>query len=179
MFDQQQILRFPSIYGSTYFEFADFNKDGLKDILYTCGDNADYSVVLKPYHGVYIFLNEGNNRFKQRYFYPINGCFKAMARDFDTDGDLDIASIAFFADYSRQPDEGFVYMENQGNFEFLPLTTPECKAGRWLTMDAGDLDGDGRIDLVLGNFSVRPSIPKSAVDWKAGPPFIYLKNISQ
>lgn len=179
VFDQQQILRFPSIYGSTYFEFADFNKDGLNDILYTCGDNADYSVVLKPYHGVYIFLNEGNNKFKQKYFYPINGCFKAMARDFDNDGDLDIASIAFFADYARQPEEGFVYLENQGNFEFFPLTTPECRAGRWLTMDAGDLDGDGRIDLVLGNFSVRPSFINSNFDWQKGPPFMVLKNISK
>jgi hypothetical protein len=179
VFDQQQILRFPSIYGSTYFEFADFNNDGLKDILYTCGDNADYSVGLKPYHGVYIFLNEGQNRFKQKYFYPINGCFKAMARDFDRDGDLDIASIAFFADYAQQPEEGFVYLENKGDFDFIPQTTPECRAGRWLTMDAGDLDGDGRIDLVLGNFSIRSSIQKSSVDWKKGPPLMVLKNISK
>ncbi len=179
VFDENQVLRFPSIYGSTYFEFADFNNDGLQDILYTCGDNADYSVVLKPYHGVYIFLNEGQNRFKQKYFYPINGCFKAMARDFDQDGDLDIASIAFFADYTKQPEEGFVYLENKGDFDFLPLTTPECKAGRWLTMDAGDLDGDGRLDLVLGNFSIRPSIQKSSVDWKKGSPFLVLKNMSK
>ena len=179
VFEQQQVLRFPSIYGSTYFEFADFNNDGLKDIVYTCGDNADYSAVLKPYHGVYIFLNEGNNHFKQKYFFPINGCFKAMARDFDRDGDLDIATIAFFADFSLQPEEGFVYLQNEGNFEFNPLTIAECKAGRWLTMDVGDLDGDGKIDIVLGNFSTRPSIPKSPVDWKQGPPFILLKNTGQ
>ena len=39
----QELLRFQPVYGSSYFEFADFNKDGHKDILYTCGDNADFS----------------------------------------------------------------------------------------------------------------------------------------
>jgi hypothetical protein len=179
IFEQEQVLRFPPIYGSTYFEFADFNKDGVEDILYTCGDNADYSVTLKPYHGVYIFLNEGKNHFKQKYFFPINGCFKAMARDFDGDGDLDIASIAFFADFSSQPEEGFVYLENKGNFEFKPFSIPGCKTGRWLTMDAGDLDGDGKPDIALGNFSIRPSIIKSSTDWQNGPSFIFLKNIGK
>jgi hypothetical protein len=178
-FEPRQVLRFPAIYGSTWFEFADFNKDGLQDIVYTCGDNADYSMVLKHYHGVYIFLNEGNNHFKQKYFFPINGCYKAMARDYDQDGDMDIATIAFFADFASQPEEGFVYLKNEGNFEFEPFTIPECKTGRWLTMDAGDLDGDGKIDILLGNFSTRPSLIKSHVDWQKGPPFIVLKNISK
>ncbi len=57
-FQQEQLLRFPPSYGSSYFELADFNNDGYPDIVYTCGDNADYSPVLKPYHGVYIFMNE-------------------------------------------------------------------------------------------------------------------------
>src|SRR5204863_935487 len=89
-FEEKQLLRFPSIYGSTYMELADFNKDGFPDIVYTCGDNADYSVVLKPYHGVYIYMNDGRNNFTKKYLFHINGCFKAMARDFDGDGDLDI-----------------------------------------------------------------------------------------
>jgi hypothetical protein len=176
-FDTKQVLRFLPINGSSYFELDDFNKDGFPDIVYTCGDNADYSVVLKPYHGVYIFLNDGKNNFYQKYFYPINGCYKAIARDFDNDGDLDIATISFFADYLNEPEEGFIYLKNEGDFKFQPYSLPEAENGRWLTMDAGDFDGDGKTDLMLGNFSVKGAMIKSSIDWKTQPPFLMLKNI--
>jgi hypothetical protein len=176
-FSMEEVLRFPPVYGSSFFELIDYNKDGFSDIVYTCGDNADYSKVLKPYHGVYLFINDGNNGFKQKFFYPINGCYKALARDYDGDGDLDIATISFFADYKNQPEEGFVYFENKGNFNYTPYTFPESKLGRWLTMDAGDLNGDGMIDLVLGNFAGGPQLMKPSSDWKNGPLFILLKKL--
>ena len=138
-FSQEEVLRFPPSYGSSYFELADFNKDGYPDIVYTCGDNGDYSPVLKPYHGVYIFMNDKTNHFTKKFFFPINGCYKAMARDYDGDGDLDIATISFFADYAHQPEESFVYLKNIGNFEFQPYSFAEADIGRWLTMDAGDI----------------------------------------
>ena len=175
-FDQRQVLRFPPAYGSSYFELDDFNKDGYPDIVYTCGDNADYSPVLKPYHGVYIFMNDGTNHFTQKFFFPINGCYKAIARDYDGDGDLDIAAISFFADYAHQPEESFVYLKNTGNLKFQPYSIPEADMGRWLTMDAGDIDGDGKTDIILGNFSIGPVMMKHKVDWKQSPPFIILRN---
>jgi hypothetical protein len=125
---------------------------------------------------VYIFLNDRSYHFKQKYFFPINGCYKAIARDFDGDGDLDIATISFFADYEHQPEESFVYLENEGGFDFRPFSFSEAGSGRWLTMDAGDLDGDGLIDLVLGNFSLGATIMKTNNNWKQSSPFIVLKN---
>lgn len=175
-FEQRSLLRFPPSYGSTYFEMDDMNKDGYPDIVYVCGDNADFSRVLKPYHGVYVFLNDGHYNFTQRYFFPINGCYKAIARDFDGDGDLDIATISFFPDTDHQPEEGFVYLENRGNFDFKPYSLPAATQGKWLTMDAGDIDGDGRPDLVLGNFSYYAKVTKAGVDFTKGPPFIVLMN---
>ena len=178
-FESKRILTFPPMQGSTYFELDDFNKDGHPDILYTCGDNADFSPVLKPYHGVYVFLNNGSNAFTQKYFFPIHGCFKAMARDYDNDGDLDIAAISFFADYNKQPEEGFVYLKNEGDFNFDPFSFPGAKSGRWLTMDVADFNGDGKPDIVLGNFSIGP-LPKMTSDsWRQGPSLILLKNINK
>jgi hypothetical protein len=175
-FSQETVLRFPPSYGSSYFELDDFNKDGFPDIVYTCGDNADYSAVLKPYHGVYIYLNDGHNHFAQKYFFPINGCYKAIARDFDGDGDLDLATISFFPDNDRQPEEGFVYLENRGGYDFRPYNIPETQRGKWLTMDAADLDGDGREDIVLGNFSFFTPVTKAGIDFKKGVPVMVLHN---
>jgi hypothetical protein len=178
-FSEKQLLQFPPVYGSTFFEMIDLNGDEKLDIVYTCGDNADYSRVLKPYHGLYIYLNNGDDTYRQTFFYHMNGCYKAIARDFDHDGNADIAAISFFADYARFPDEGFVYLHNKGNFLFQPYTITEARGGRWITMDAGDLNGDGKLDLVLGNFSYGPVMMQPQVDWSRGNSFLFLKNIGR
>jgi len=175
-FAERQVLRFPPCYGSSYFELTDVNKDGHPDIVYTCGDNADYSTILKPYHGVYIFVNDGSNNFTQQYFYHINGCYKAVARDFNGDGNIDIAAIAYFADYAHQPNQGFVYLQGMGGLNYMPYSLPATNAGRWITMDVADITGDGKPDILLANCSVGPTISSSSVDWKKGPPFMLLKN---
>ena len=51
-FREEKIISFPAVYGSTHFELLDYDHDGYIDILTTNGDNADYSVSLKAYHGI-------------------------------------------------------------------------------------------------------------------------------
>lgn len=150
-FDEKIILPFPPVYGLSYFEIADFNQDGFLDLLVTNGDNWDYSAILKPYHGIRIFLNDGKNQFKQAYFYSLYGTSKAVARDFDQDGDLDIAAIAFYANL-EQPEYGFVYLQNEGNLTFSSQISPEAANGKWLCMETGDFDRDGDEDIVLGSY---------------------------
>ncbi|WP_161964507.1 FG-GAP repeat domain-containing protein [Mucilaginibacter endophyticus] len=150
-FEAKEMLRFPAIYGSSYFEMVDINHDGYKDIVYTCGDNGNATLVLKPYHGVYIFINDGKGNYKQQYFYPINGCYKAIARDFDGDGNIDIATVSLFTD-ARQPEEGFVYLKGTGGLNFTPYAlSPDIKFERAVTLDAGDINGDNKLDLLIGN----------------------------
>jgi hypothetical protein len=122
-------------------------------------------------------LNDGKWNFgKEEYFFPINGCFKVIARDFDKDGDQDLATISFFADLKNKPEEGFVYFKNNGNLNFEPQTFPQVMSGHWLTMDADDLDGDGDVDIVLGNMSVGPLNIQVENKWASGPSFILLEN---
>lgn len=150
-FSEKSVLKFQPAFGASYFEMVDFNGDGYLDILLTNGDNWDYSPVDKNYHGVRIYLNDRKENFKEAYFYPLYGASKALARDFDGDGDLDIAVTSFYADLA-QPEQGFIYLENQGKLSFKAFSTPEAAAGKWLTMEAADFDRDGDIDLVLGSY---------------------------
>ncbi len=152
------LLRFPPVYGSSYFDIADFNNDGKFDILYTNGDNADYSSILKPYHGVRVFLNDGKNQFTESWFYPMHGASQAITHDFDNDGDLDIAAISFFPDFKTHPEQGFLYFENTGK-DFTPQITPLASAGRWLTMNASDYDHDGDHDILVGALNFESGVP--------------------
>ncbi len=172
-FEAKTILRFPPVYGSSFFQLIDFDKDGHLDILYANGDNADLSISLKKYHGVRIYTNNGNFKFVESYFYPMYGASKALAADFDLDGDLDIAAISFFTEPTQKPNEGFIYFQNNGK-SFVPSTFIEAKLGKWMTMDIADMDTDGDIDIVIGSFKIKE--PRPALNAKREIDAIVLEN---
>ena len=150
-FAEQRLMRFPPTYGSTCFEFVDMNNDGLKDLLYVNGDNGDYPPIVKNYHGIRLFVNKGNMEFEEELFLEQHGVFKVKIADFDQDGDWDLVAQSYFPDYTHRPAESFVYYENKGERSFEAYTFEAQPSGKWLTMDTGDLDGDGDIDIVLGS----------------------------
>ena len=158
-FSYQVLLRFQPLYGSSYFELADFNGDGHPDILYANGDNADYSAILKPYHGLRIYLNDGRNHFKESWFHPMHGASMTKTEDFDKDGDLDIAAISFFPDFENHPEHGFIYFENNDG-QFSAFHTPIAAASRWITIESTDIDSDGDADLLLGALAFPAAVPE-------------------
>jgi hypothetical protein len=175
----QLVFQKQPAFGHNYFELADFDGDGRMDLLVVNGDNGEYQSSLKKYQGVRIYLSRGTNRFEEAYFFPLNGATKAVARDFDGDGDLDIAIISFYPDYLKSPRESFVYLENRGGLSFSPSTFRECISGRWVVMDVGDVDGDGDLDIVLGSYIRGPTaVPEflSRTWEKQGPSLMILKN---
>lgn len=150
-YEMKPLLSFPPYFGSSYFEAKDLDYDGDLDFVYTNGDNADLSIVKKPFHGVRIYLNNGKAGFSEKYFYPINGASKVIAEDFDNDRDFDLAVISFFPDTKRN--EAFLYFEDTGNLNFEVSSKKKVSSHKWLTMDAGDVDNDGDKDIVLGAFN--------------------------
>ena len=153
-FKPEQWIQLPPVYGSTAFGWKDFDGDGFKDIVIANGDNADYSQVPKPYHGVRFFKNDGRQHFTEERFFPLKGASGVELADFDGDGDVDVAVIANFAAFSDRPQRGFVLYLNQGGFNFSPLLSPRTDCGRYLVFEHGDIDNDGDQDLILGSHMV-------------------------
>ena len=117
-FEEQKLIPFPVSYGLSSMEVLDWNGDGAMDLLISSGDNADYPAIVKAYHGLYLYLNDGSYNFRQAWFQALPGAYGTRTKDFDQDGDLDIAAISFFPDYDAKQPRAFVFMENQGDDSF-------------------------------------------------------------
>lgn len=154
-FSADKVIRFSPIYGTSWFELVDYNNDGYDDIITVHGDNADKTYVQKPYHGMRIHLNDGQNQFKETFFYPLNGTTRIIAKDFDQDSDIDIALLATFPDYDNYPELSFVYLQNEDakNYSFTTHTLKNQELGRWFLMDSGDVDKDGDTDIILSSLT--------------------------
>lgn len=177
-FEKKVLLRFPPSNGSSSFQLADMDGDGKEDILYTAGDNADFPAVHKAAHGVYIFHRKALLEYEEAAHYPLPGAYGVRAFDADGDGDQDLACVSFFPDWLRQPDYGFVWMENTKTgmrYHYFPKLHT---LGRWMVMDAGDADGDGDTDLILGAFTMETSPSMGLAEHWAdrGVPFVLLRN---
>jgi hypothetical protein len=181
-FADHTIFQTHPAYGHTFLELHDFDADGRMDVLVVNGDNVDSDPynTRKNYHGIRIYLNRGDYEFEQAFFYPMYGAFIAKAADFDADGDLDIAAIAFYPDYASERPEAFAYLQNEGGLEFSAHTSEEVNRGRWMTMDVGDIDGDEDVDVVLGGgyipvgmFAYMDVFDELA---RTSPPALILKN---
>ena len=177
------IRRFPPQRGSSAMRVLDFDGNGTADLLVTAGDNADFTPVFKRGHGVRLYLGDGAGRFRLALFHRLDGAYGAVAEDFDGDGDRDLAAVAWFADYSRGPERaaGFVYLENLGSERFRASRVPGLeRLGRFAVIDAGDVDGDGDPDVVLGNLAYGAPgpapVPRAAARaWASGPRFVVLR----
>ncbi len=153
-FEEKALLTFQPAFGSSYLELADLNQDGKEDIIIANGDNGDYSYSKKNYHGIHYFENQGNFEYKEKLFFPIYGLTKAILKDFDQDGDLDIASTAYYFEKDQKQNERFLYFENKGNLKFTCSNFNIPYSGKYIALEAGDIDLDGDMDIILGSYKI-------------------------
>lgn len=178
----EAMMRFPPSQGSSNMQAVDINNDGLIDLIYTAGDNADISPILKPYHGIYLFTGQRDGSFRQVMFFPLDGANGVVAEDFDLDGDIDLAAISYFPNLAQGLDEAsFVYLNNKdGQFE-AQFIKGLGRLGRFVAITSGDLDGDGDKDIALANLAFGPYGPlivdkTTQRGWLDAPHFVVLRN---
>ncbi|MGH9372097.1 MAG: FG-GAP-like repeat-containing protein [Vicinamibacterales bacterium] len=162
-FDQKVIYAAPHPnWGSSGIQLVDLDGDKDRDVLLTHGDTFDDGIV-KPYHGIQWLENTGGYPFVEHTLARMPGVHGAAAADLDGDGDLDVVAGALLAggsdvDEKRLP--ALVWLEQTKPGAFARHTI-EMGFPRHATLDVGDIDGDGDIDIVVGNFSIE----KSAAAW--------------
>jgi hypothetical protein len=143
-------------WGLSGMEVVDFDGDSDLDVLLTNGDMFD-DWYLKPYHGVQWLENEGRYPFTSRPLARLAGAHRALARDLDGDGDLDVVAGAFTGGTGRVTGAeaelpSLVWLERAG--ARFTRRTLEVGHPSHATLDVADVDADGDLDIVAGNFVV-------------------------
>jgi hypothetical protein len=122
---------------------SDLDKDGLKDVV-VCDAKSNYVSWIRQFpKGTYVERKIGSQ---------IRGPAHVWPCDIDKDGDIDLLvaqMTVIFA--SNDKIGGVVVLENNGQQEFTNHVLVD-KIARVTDVEAGDLDGDGDIDLAVAEF---------------------------
>jgi hypothetical protein len=141
--------------GSAGLVVSDLDQDGDSDLVLPAGDNLeDLDAYPQPYHGCYWFENTGDWTFTPRRISNLGGTYAADVGDMDGDGDRDIVLVSMTNGREDPGTACAVWLENDGKQNFTTWQI-DSEPLHLVTVAIGDLDGDGREDLVAGGLNLR------------------------
>jgi tetratricopeptide (TPR) repeat protein len=143
-------------FSSSGITVVDLDKDGDQDILWTNGDafvSVDYRPL--PTHGLQWLENIGNRDFVYHRIGKMDGAYGPAAIDMDGDGDLDIVTVSEFAFWERPDTPSIVWWEQGDAMSFTKHTIAKSPT-HLVTCDVGDMNSDGKPDIVVGGMALYP-----------------------
>jgi hypothetical protein len=140
--------------GSVGLVLTDLDQDGKPDLLWVAGDNLE---IRYPYpqrwHGCFWLRNLGNWQFEKKRIATLGGAYAAAVGDLDGDGDLDVVLVSMFNDWRQPGAASVVWLENDGHQNFRTWQIADRPISL-ATVACGDLNGDGRADIVAGGLHI-------------------------
>ncbi|WP_020469956.1 FG-GAP repeat domain-containing protein [Zavarzinella formosa] len=141
--------------GSSGLFVADLDQDGKPDLLLTTGDNLEiYYPAPQPWHGCVWLRNRGDGTFEPKQIGHLPGTYAAGVGDLDGDGDLDVVLVGMFNDWHNPAAASVVWLENDGKQNFTTRQI-DTRPSHLATVAVGDLNGDGRADIVAGSLHLQ------------------------
>ena len=139
--------------GPVHTALGDFDGDGALDIV---------ALRAEHYEDVTVYFSRGGSDFERRVVFraphPSWGYSGMEVTDFDLDGDLDLLVTngdGFDAGGLLQPFHGVQLLLNQGDGHFVPQPLMPFRGAH--RAEAGDIDGDGDLDIAACAF--HPFLP--------------------